>query len=384
MTWQMWLVIGLFFWVFIALNWKIADPIIVGDFDSYNTCADRDFESGNGFFGFFQFNLYVLYEYVCHWTGHYETGLADTIGSTIINLIGRTERRLTLSVAVVSASMSAFLNDTGTTGCLMPIVGAMAQKAHVKLSRIYMTLAFFASMGGTITLVGTTPHIIASGLLEKAGYQGYGFFEFTKVGLPITIIGGLYMYFIGSKMLPEVETSYDDVPPVAKKDKRGMVITSLVFIILVVAMATKIMPFHLAAVLGSIIVVVTKRITVDDAISSFSMPTLFLVAGVFPLSGAMAKTGVTQMLIGFLGQYTSSVSPYVGILLISGLTAFLTQFMMGNVLVRYYAALGHCVRPIPELGSSGCGYGHCRGIFLGVLHTFWHWAQPAGVETRRL
>ena len=34
-----------------------------------------------------------------------------------------------------------------------------------------MTLAFFASMGGTITLVGTTPHIIASGLLEKAGYQ---------------------------------------------------------------------------------------------------------------------------------------------------------------------------------------------------------------------
>ena len=269
-----------------------------------------------------------------------KTGLADTIGSTIINLIGRTERRLTLSVAVVSASMSAFLNDTGTTGCLMPIVGAMAQKAHVKLSRIYMTLAFFASMGGTITLVGTTPHIIASGLLEKAGYQGYGFFEFTKVGLPITIIGGLYMYFIGSKMLPEVETSYDDVPPVAKKDKRGMVITSLVFIILVVAMATKIMPFHLAAVLGSIIVVVTKCITVDDAISSFSMPTLFLVAGVFPLSGAMAKTGVTQMLIGFLGQYTSSVSPYVGILLISGLTAFLTQFMMGTSLSAIMLPLG--------------------------------------------
>lgn len=340
MTWQMWLVIGLFFWVFIALNWKIADPIIVGISIPTILALTGILNPATAFSDFsnstcmFFMSMFVIGRAIM------KTGLADTIGSTIINLIGRTERRLTLSVAVVSASMSAFLNDTGTTGCLMPIVGAMAQKAHVKLSRIYMTLAFFASMGGTITLVGTTPHIIASGLLEKAGYQGYGFFEFTKVGLPITIIGGLYMYFIGSKMLPEVETSYDDVPPVAKKDKRGMVITSLVFIILVIAMATKIMPFHLAAVLGSIIVVVTKCITVDDAISSFSMPTLFLVAGVFPLSGAMAKTGVTQMLIGFLGQYTSSVSPYVGILLISGLTAFLTQFMMGTSLSAIMLPLG--------------------------------------------
>lgn len=340
MTWQMWLVIGLFFWVFIALNWKIADPIIVGISIPTILALTGILNPATAFSDFsnstcmFFMSMFVIGRAIM------KTGLADTIGSTIINLIGRTERRLTLSVAVVSASMSAFLNDTGTTGCLMPIVGAMAQKAHVKLSRIYMTLAFFASMGGTITLVGTTPHIIASGLLEKAGYQGYGFFEFTKVGLPITIIGGLYMYFIGSKMLPEVETSYDDVPPVAKKDKRGMVITSLVFIILVVAMATKIMPFHLAAVLGSIIVVVTKCITVDDAISSFSMPTLFLVAGVFALSGAMAKTGVTQMLIGFLGQYTSSVSPYVGILLISGLTAFLTQFMMGTSLSAIMLPLG--------------------------------------------
>ena len=138
-----------------------------------------------------------------------KTGLADTIGDTIINLIGRTERRLTLSVAVVSASMSAFLNDTGTTGCLMPIVGAMAQKAHVKLSRIYMTLASLLPWAVLSLLWVPTPHHCQRPL-EKAGYQGYGFFEFTKVGLPITIIGGLYMYFIGSKMLPEVETSYDD------------------------------------------------------------------------------------------------------------------------------------------------------------------------------
>lgn len=67
----------------------------------------------------------------------------------------------------------------------------------------------------------------------------------------------------------------------AKRDTRGMIITFVVFALLVISLATNLMPFHLAAVLGSIIVVVTKCITVDDAIKSFSMPTLFLVAGIF-------------------------------------------------------------------------------------------------------
>ena len=340
MTWQMILVIALFFWIFIALNWKIADPVIVGISIPTILALAGIMKPATAFSDFsnstcmFFMSMFVIGRAIM------KTGLADTIGSTIINLIGKTEKRLTLSVAVVAAGMSAFLNDTGTTGCLMPIVGAMAQKAQVKLSKIYMTLAFFASMGGTITLIGTTPHIIAGGLLEKAGYQGYGFFEFSKVGLPITLIGLIYMYFIGYHTLPEVETSYDQVPPVAHKDKRGMIITSIVFVILVIALATKIMPFHLAAVLGAMIGVGTRCITVNDALDSFSMPTLFLVAGVFPLSGAMAKTGVTKMIIDFTSQYATSVSPYAAILMISGLTAFLTQFMMGTSLSAIMLPMG--------------------------------------------
>ncbi len=358
MTWQMWLVIGLFFWVFFALNWKIADPVIVGISIPTILAVAGILKPATAFSDFSNSTCMFFMAMFVIGRAIMKTGLADLIGSTIINLIGKTERRLTLSVAVVASGMSAFLNDTGTTGCLMPIVGAMAQKAHVKLSRIYLTLAFFASMGGTITLVGTTPHIIASGLLEKAGFAGYGFFEFTKIGLPITIVCGLYMYFIGSRGLPSVETRYDDIPPVAKKDKRGMITTALVFVLLIVALATKLMPFHLAAVIGAILVVVTKCITVNDALDSFSMPTLFLVAGVFPLSGAMAKTGVTQLLINLIGQYATSVSPFVAILLIVGLTAFLTQFMMGTSLSAIMLPLG--IVYAQSLGLDP------RGVVMGI------------------
>ena len=269
-----------------------------------------------------------------------KTGLADFIGSTVINLIGKTENRLTISVAAVASGMSAFLNDTGTTGCLMPIVAAMAQKAKVNLSRVYMTLAFFASMGGTITLVGTTPHIVASGLLEKAGYAGYGFFEFTKVGLPITIVGGLYMYFIGSRMLPDIKSDFDKVPQTAERNVRGMIITFAVFALLVISLATKLMPFHLAAILGSIIVIVTKCITVENALDSFSMPTLFLVAGIFPLSSAMSSTGVAKMFVDFTSSFANGVHPLVAILIISGITTLMTQFMMGTSLSAIMLPLG--------------------------------------------
>lgn len=340
MTWQMIVVLALFVWVFVALIWKVADPIIVGISIPTVLALTGIVNAGKAFADFsnttcmFFMAIFVLGRAIM------KTGLADFIGSTVINLIGKTENRLTISVAAVASGMSAFLNDTGTTGCLMPIVAAMAQKAKVNLSRVYMTLAFFASMGGTITLVGTTPHIVASGLLEKAGYAGYGFFEFTKVGLPITIVGGLYMYFIGSRMLPNIKSDFDKVPQTAERNVRGMIITFAVFALLVISLATKLMPFHLAAILGSIIVIVTKCITVEDALDSFSMPTLFLVAGIFPLSSAMSSTGVAKMFVDFTSSFANGVHPLVAILIISGITTLMTQFMMGTSLSAIMLPLG--------------------------------------------
>lgn len=98
----------------------------------------------------------------------FKTGLADFIGGKIIGLLGKTEKGLLLGTGLVAGGLSAFLNDTGSTACLMPIVSSMASKAGVKKSKLLMALAFFASLGGTITLVGTPPH------RGKRHPEGYG------------------------------------------------------------------------------------------------------------------------------------------------------------------------------------------------------------------
>ena len=58
----------------------------------------------------------------------FKTGLADFIGGKIIGLLGKTEKGLLLGTGLVAGGLSAFLNDTGSTACLMPIVSSMAPR----------------------------------------------------------------------------------------------------------------------------------------------------------------------------------------------------------------------------------------------------------------
>lgn len=74
-----------------------------------------------------------------------------------------------------------------------------------------MPLAFAAGLGGTCTLIGTPPNIIANVALKAAGMGDlqFGFFEYAWVGVPITVAGILYMVFIGRHLLPK--TDADDL-----------------------------------------------------------------------------------------------------------------------------------------------------------------------------
>lgn len=130
----------------------------------------------------------------------FKTGLADFLGTKIIGVLGKNEKGLLAGTGIVAGGLSAFLNDTGSTACMMPIVSSMAEKAGVKRSRLLLALSYFASLGGCITLAGTTPHIVANGILKDNGLPEFAFFEYAKIGVPLLIVGILYMMFIGVKL----------------------------------------------------------------------------------------------------------------------------------------------------------------------------------------
>lgn len=215
---------------------------------------------------------------------------------------------------------------------LIPISGAMGRKAGVKLSRIYMALAFFASVGGTLTLIGAGNHVVAQGFLEKAGMEGFTFFEFTPLGLPIAIAGFLYMYFFGIKLLPERDIPTEKDVALADRKPAKMIIVALVFLFIVYCMASGLLAMHLAAAVGAILVVLTGCISVEDAVKQFSVSTLFLVAGIFPLSTAMSSSGAAEYIISSLSSNLSNLPPIAVLAFTFALAVVGTQFMMGTSL----------------------------------------------------
>ena len=124
----------------------------------------------------------------------FQTGLAKTISGRLLRLAGTSEKRLFFLVLLVTALVAAFVSNTGTVALLLPIVLAMSKTAGVNPSKLMMPLAFASSMGGVLTLIGTPPNLIVDGYLRDNGLPGFGFFDFTPIGLVCLAVGLVFLY----------------------------------------------------------------------------------------------------------------------------------------------------------------------------------------------
>ena len=137
----------------------------------------------------------------------FQTGLAKMISSRILKLADNSELKLFLLVMLVTASIGAFVSNTGTVALMLPIVVSLANNAGTNPSRLLMPLAFASSMGGMMTLIGTPPNLIISDTLSHAGYEPLSFFSFTPVGAICIIMGTLVLLPLTKWFLSRKEKS---------------------------------------------------------------------------------------------------------------------------------------------------------------------------------
>ena len=120
--------------------------------------------------------------------GIFRTGLAKLVSSKILRLAGDSEKKLFILVMLVTASVGAFVSNTGTVAVMMPIVVSIAVSANTSPRKFLMPLAFASSMG-MFTLISTPPNLIISEELQKAGYDALSFFSFAPVGAVSLLVG---------------------------------------------------------------------------------------------------------------------------------------------------------------------------------------------------
>ncbi|QFP76476.1 SLC13 family permease [Deinococcus sp. AJ005] len=108
------------------------------------------------------------------------------------------------------AGISAFTSNTATTAVFLPVVAGLSKRAGIGAGRALMPLAFASILGGTITLIGTTTNLVVSGALPTTGQRPLGFFELAWVGLPVAVVGLLYLFFVAPRLLPDREPALED------------------------------------------------------------------------------------------------------------------------------------------------------------------------------
>ena len=130
------------------------------------------------------------------------SGMTERMGSFIIKLFGKGERRLVFGVMTASAILSLFMNNIAAASLLFPSLSGVARRSKVSPSKLLMPLAFGTILGGMATLL-TTTNIVVSGLLRDAKLPGFALTDFAPIGLPLTLAGILFMVLWGRKLLPD-------------------------------------------------------------------------------------------------------------------------------------------------------------------------------------
>ena len=93
------------------------------------------------------------------------------------------------------------MNNIAAASVLLPAVFGAAQKSKISSSRLLMPLAFSTLLGGMATLF-TTTNIVVNSLLRDYGLPGFRVYDFLPLGMPIILVGTIYMVWIGRKWLP--------------------------------------------------------------------------------------------------------------------------------------------------------------------------------------
>ncbi len=132
-----------------------------------------------------------------------ESGVATLIARGLQRVGGGSTTRTIVILMIAAAVMSAFMSNTATVAVLLPAVALLGRQSNMNPAKLMMPLSFAAILGGTLTLIGTSPNLILGNDLQLRTGSGLGMFEFVTVGGPVTAVGVAFMALIGWRMLPE-------------------------------------------------------------------------------------------------------------------------------------------------------------------------------------
>lgn len=332
-----------------------------------------------------------------------KTGVFEYIAIRGIKITNGNPWRILVTLSIITAVLSAFLDNVTTVLIIVPLTFAVADTLKINPLPILISEILFSNIGGSATLIGDPPNIMIGGASKLE------FMDFIYNNLPIVIIISIVTFFLlrliyYKKMMQSVGdnsqiASFDESRTI--QDKVFFIKTLVVFLLVIAAFIThSIHHVGIATVAiggGFILLLVCDQDT-EETLSEIEWPPLFFFMGLFVLVGGLEKVGaisylaegilsltqgdvmLTSQFVLWLSAFSTTFInsiPYTATL-ISVIQEMQTQMVGDTELLWWALSLGAC------LGGNGTIIGAAANIIAAGFSqktaypiTFWGYVKVA-------
>ena len=146
-----------------------------------------------------------------------KTGIMSKVAAFILEVGGTSEKRIIPIVSSTVGFISSFMQNVGAAALFIPVVSRISARSGLPMSRLLMPMGFCAILGGTVSMVGSSPLILLNDLIltsnhalpEAQQMETWGLFSVTPVGLALVFTGIIYFVLAGRFVLPKMSDKAD-------------------------------------------------------------------------------------------------------------------------------------------------------------------------------
>ena len=143
-----------------------------------------------------------------------KTGIMSKVAAFILNIGGTTEKRIIPIISATVGFISSFMQNVGAAALFLPVVSRISARSGIPMSRLLMPMGFTAILGGTMTMVGSSPLILLNDLILTSNkalpadqqMDTWGLFSVTPVGAALIVTGIVYFVVAGRFVLPKTKS----------------------------------------------------------------------------------------------------------------------------------------------------------------------------------
>ena len=143
-----------------------------------------------------------------------KTGVMERVAWAILRYGGKTEKQIVALISGTVAVVSSFMQNVGAAALYLPVVSRISSRTRLPMARLVMPMGFCAILGGTMTMVASSPLIMLNDLIENANrsldvdqtMQPFGLFSVTPVGVALVLAGLIFFLLFGKSVLPKGTT----------------------------------------------------------------------------------------------------------------------------------------------------------------------------------